>query len=384
MKRGSLEQGRRELAERLRARRGEIEEALLTRTYAIADPSEIADPEYAQGLRAAVSAALEYAFEGIERGEERVPPVPTVLLAQARLAARNGVPLDTVLRRYFAGYSLLSYFIVEEVGDGDLMRGPELQRQLASQAALFDRLLAAISEEHMRESETLHLSSEQRRTERVERLLAGELVETSGLTYEFGGWHLGLVASGAGAERAIRELAAGTDCRLLLLRREEEMLWAWLGARQRIDPAEPSRSASRPDADSVLAIGEPGEGLAGWRLTHRQAAAALTIARRGGEATVRYADVALLASVLQDDLLAISLRQLYLAPLEEGRDDGALLRRTLLSYFEHERNAASAAAALGVTRQTVNNRLRMIEEKIGRPIGRCASELEIALRLPVQ
>ena len=42
----------------------------------------------------------------LEAGERRTPVVPPALLAQARLDARDGVPLDTVLRRYFAGNAL--------------------------------------------------------------------------------------------------------------------------------------------------------------------------------------------------------------------------------------------------------------------------------------
>jgi DNA-binding PucR family transcriptional regulator len=130
-----------------------------------------------------------------------------------------------------------------------------------------------------------------------------------------------------------------------------------------------------------LAIGEPGESLSGWRLTHQQARAALPIALRSPEGLVRYADVALLASTLQDDLLSTSLRQLYLVPLEQERDGGETLRETLRAYFAAERNVSSAAAALGVSRQAVNSRLRTIEEKLGRPLGGCAAELETALSM---
>ena len=47
-------------------------------------------------------------------GARREAPVPVALLAQARLAARVGVSLDAVLRRYFAGYTLLGDFLIEE------------------------------------------------------------------------------------------------------------------------------------------------------------------------------------------------------------------------------------------------------------------------------
>jgi hypothetical protein len=216
----SAQRERADLALRLRARRAEIEEAALARIRAIADLEGAGDPSYVEGLHTAVEAALEYGIAAIEQGGEREPPIPLVLLAQARSAARNGVKLDTVLRRYLAGYSLLGYFLVEEAGGKSRISGAELQRLVASLTALFDRLLAAIGEEHTRESETLRTSSEQRRTERIERLLAGELLDTSPLAYVFDGWHVGLVAADAGIEPQIREMAADLDCRPLLLRRQ--------------------------------------------------------------------------------------------------------------------------------------------------------------------
>ena len=47
-------------------------------------------------------------------GECHAPDVPPALLAQARLDVRDGVSLDTVLRRYFAGNALFEDFLVEE------------------------------------------------------------------------------------------------------------------------------------------------------------------------------------------------------------------------------------------------------------------------------
>jgi DNA-binding PucR family transcriptional regulator len=76
-----------------------------------------------------------------------------------------------------------------------------------------------------------------------------------------------------------------------------------------------------------------------------------------------------------------SLRQLYLEPLAGERDGGEVLRETLRAYFEAERNVSSAAAALGVKRHTVTNRLRAAEEKLGRSLNVCAGELDVALHL---
>jgi PucR C-terminal helix-turn-helix domain/GGDEF-like domain len=369
------------LSERLSARRAEIEQAVLTRVHAVSDPSEATDPEYVNGLRAAVAAAVAYALAAVELGEERSPPAPPVLLAQARMAARNGVGLDTVLRRYFAGHALVGDYLVEEA-ERDGLKGIALQRLLRAQATLFDRLLAAVSEEYAREADSRLGTSEERRAERLERLLAGELLDTSEFAYDFEGFHLGAIASGPGAADALGDLANSLDRRLLLVRYNGDTVWAWLGSRRRTDPVEIERLVASTWPPRIsLAIGEPAENLAGWRLTLLQARAAMPIALRSPEALIHYADVALLASALQDDLLSASLHQLYLAPLEGERDGGETARQTLRAYFAAGRNVSSAAAALGVSRQAVNSRLRAIEERLGRSLGGCATELEVALHM---
>lgn len=372
------------LRARLEERREEIEAAALTRIAAIADPSEIADAAYAEGLRRAVPAAIAFGIETIDAGDRLDAPIPVDLLAQARLAARNGIPLDTVLRRYFAGYSLLGYFLNEEAGRGGLLSGGDLQRLTAAQAARFDRLLAAVGEEHAREANSLPASSREcRLAERVERLLVGEPVETADITYDFEGWHVGVVAGGPEAEGCVRRLAGERDCRLLCVPREGNAVWGWLGARSSPDDALAWEQlfASPLPAGVVVAVGEPGEGLPGWRFTHRQAAAALPIAQRSRGVPMRYADVALLAATVKDETLMNSLRQSYLAPLEAGRDRGGTAFETLRAYFAAVRNATSAAAALAISRQAFNDRLRLIEERLGRSIDSCGAELELALQV---
>ena len=94
-------QARAALHARLQARRDVIEQAALARVRSIQDPAEPEDPAYAEALRVAVSVALDYGLATIEGSEEGAPPLPAPLL-------RSGVSLDTVLRRYFTGYALLT------------------------------------------------------------------------------------------------------------------------------------------------------------------------------------------------------------------------------------------------------------------------------------
>jgi len=370
------------VAARLRERLPEIQGAVATRVYAIADPHEVADPAYVEGLKAALAAAVEYRLAVLEVGERRAPAVPEVLLAQARLDARDGVPLDTVLRRYFAGNSHFGDFLVEEAERAEVPSAT-LRSLLREQATLGDRLLAAVSAEHAREAGTRPSSSAERRREVVKRLLAGELVDHSEVEYDLEGHHLALMAKGPGAEDLMRTLAARLDRRLLIVQREEEAKWAcWLGGRRELAADEALGALREIDPQGAfVTLGEPAEGLPGWRFSHLQAKAALAIAERKGEPIVSYADVAVVASILRDDLAADSLRRIYLEPLAQSRDNGKVARETLRAYFEAERNISSTAAALGVDRRTVRNRLRSIEELLGRSLRGSLADLEIALRL---
>jgi hypothetical protein len=378
----SLGEVRSVLASRLRERLPEIQAAVASRVYSISDPNEVSDPAYLLGLRGALAAAVEYRLAVLEAGERQAPSVPPVLLAQARLEARDGVLLDTVLRRYFAGNTLFGDFLVEGA-EREEVPNSALRRLLAEQATLGDHLLAAVSTEHAREAKNRPTTAAGRRRETVKSLLAGELVDHSELGYDLDDHHLAVMAKGKGAGELMRGLAKTVDRRLLSVQREEEPVWAcWLGGRRQMAPEQAMEALANEVLDGVfVTIGEPGEGLPGWRFSHLQAKAALPIAERRSQPVVRYADVALLAAITRDDLIATSLRQLYLAPLERARDGGKVACETLRAYFDAERNVSSTAAALGVDRRTVRNRIRTIEGLLGRSLKGSVADLEIALRL---
>jgi PucR C-terminal helix-turn-helix domain len=371
-----------DLVSRLRVRRAEIESAILTRSHSITDPTEVGDPAYIDGLRRTVGAGLEYGLAGIEAAEARPVAIPAQLFVQARHAARSGVSLDTVLRRYLAGYTLLGDFLMQEAEAADFLGREEFRRLMKTHSARFDRLLETIAAEYESEASRRAPSPERRRADCVERLLAGELVDTSLLAYDLDAWHLGVIAVGPGGEDVLRSLAASLQRRLLVVRRDQEIAWAWIGGGHPFDSEEiDGATAFDPPPDACLSIGEPAHGLDGWRFTHRQASAALPVALPGTQPITRYADVALLSSMLQDEVLVRSLNELYLEALNADRNGGQTLRRTLQAYFAAERNVSSAAAALGVTRNTITNRLRAVEERVGRPLSTCGAEIEAALRV---
>ncbi len=371
---------RTELVERLRSRSAEIEDAIFNRVRALALPVESEDAEYRAGLRATVAESVDYALTSIERGEDSAEALPQAAAVQARRAARSGVGLDTVLRRYAAGDRLVSEIIMDEAG-----RFPNeaLRQVLRTQSPHVDRLMAAVASEYMAELELMRRSPAQRVAERVKKLLAGDAsFDAEGLHYEFEAWHVGLIVTGAQAEVAARTLAAGVKREPLVVKHGDASAWAWLGGRQPLDIDEvQGHLAAGSLGDVTLAVGEPRWGVDGWRLSHHEAKAAQQVMLRCPQPLIRASSVLLLAAVLRDEPLARSLRETYLAPLDGLGDSGSVLRETLRAYFAAGFNAATAAAALEVDRHTVQRRLRKVEEALGRLLPSCHAEIEVALRL---
>jgi hypothetical protein len=149
---GSVEDARAAVLGRLRARQGEFVDAIFERVRGDAFPPVGAgDVEYVAGLRAAVAAAVDYVLEGLERGEGWAGPIPALASEQARRAARIGVPLDTVLRRYMAGQALLGDYIMREAERAG--REGVTRELLRVQASLVDRLAREVAQAYSGERE---------------------------------------------------------------------------------------------------------------------------------------------------------------------------------------------------------------------------------------
>jgi PucR C-terminal helix-turn-helix domain/GGDEF-like domain len=360
----------------------EIRQSIRDRLHAMEEEHPVREPDYLQGLNEAVSKGVEYGLEVIAVGGERAPSIPLPLLAQARLAARHRIPHELVTRRYMAAKLVLTRFVLEEGAAIPGFERATLEKALAAQAFAFEQLVAAASDEYQRETATLSISREGRLAQRVRRLLSGESVDPAPLEYDLSGHHLGFVARSPEARPLLGELSAERDGRLLAVTPTEGETWAWIGARRPLEINRVLEWANRAWPDSIpLGIGEPAEGLSGWRRSHEQARAAAGIVRPGSGGAVRYRDAAMLTAIVRDPLLLASLPEMYLAPLDEKNGRGRELRQTLRAYFETNANAASAASALGVSRQTVANRLRAVEECLGLPVSQCADTLSAALTL---
>jgi hypothetical protein len=375
-------EGRALLAERLEARSPEIARAIIERLHGMEQEAPVRDVEYLEALADAVHKGVRYGIEVVAVGEERAGEAPLAVIVQARLAARHRIPLATAMQRYQAAMTVLSKCVLDEsiaLQDCDPSLIPTA---MAAQGAAFDRLFAAATEEYGQGIRSRPASHEARLVEQVRRLLAGELVDAAGLEYELGGHHLGLVARSSKAGTLVRCLVKEIGCRSLVLAPSSEELWAWLGSAR--GPVDSAAVRTWLDAngsqDVTIGAGEPKSGLSGWRLTHRQAQKSVWVATAKSVPVVEYREAALLASMARDPVLTTSLEERYLHPLSQAREPETL-RKTLRTYFQTDGNGSSAAFALGVSRQTVANRIKMVEECIGMPLAECREALHAALGL---
>jgi hypothetical protein len=380
---GSFEEIRALIVEGLRLHRPEIEQAIYLRVCdAVPDPFSDRNPEYEKGAFAAVKAVVGYSLDAIEQGSEWPESIPPDAAIQARRAARAGVSLGIIQRRYIAGHAKLGEFIGRETERKGLANDGQVHHHLRrTQESLLEHLTAAIECEYLRERTAS--TREQHRLGLVQRLLAKEPVDPADLAeldYQIHArWHLGVIATGAGVDKILRRLSMGSG-ELLSVSFDTKM-WTWYGGRQRASVEAIENLWTNGHVSSLVAIGEPGLGIDGWRLTHCQAQAALGVALRKPQRFARYTDHRLLAAALQNDTLAESLKQKYLSSLGSQRDGGVKLRQTLRAHIDAGCIASSAAAALRVDRHTVEDRVRTAERLLGCPLRVCLAELDVALRV---
>lgn len=243
-----------------------------------------------------------------------------------------------------------------------------------------DQVTAVYREERAR----LGAGKAQRRFRAVKALLDGDRQAASrgGLDLDLDQLHLGLVGWGPAGEEAARRLAAELERPLLLVAPLERTWWGWVSGQKIFGLAEQRALASfEPPAGSGLAVGLPEHGQRGFSATHRQAQRARMLVPPGTQTLIRYADVAVEALASENEEEARSFVERELGAIGDDTATSRRIRETLAAYFAAGHNATSAAATLGIHEQTVANRLRTAEERLGHPIGARRVELELALRL---
>jgi hypothetical protein len=371
------------LAGELEARFDLVLAAALERVHE-RQPTLIADSVFSSTeIESFAEASLAAELRGF-RGDTLPETCPEADAEATRSAARVG-ELKIILNAYWALHGRLGEAwleLVESSGLDEAERTALLRRGLNYFVSYAEQLSAWTADIYQTELERASRDATHRRFYAVRSVLGGDHLAATRIEYELEQHHLALIASGDQAAPALRALARELDRRVLVVGPIRGIWWAWMsGSRPLAVPQERLLRGYRPPGGVSFGLSLEGFGEAGFRSSHRQALRAFALSEPDQAPFVRFEHIAVesLAGENREEARAFVAREL------RGIDDDSAssqhIRETLVAYFAAEYNAASAAAALGVHQQTVANRLRTAEERLGHPIGSRRIELELALRL---
>lgn len=341
-------------------------------------------PELADTIRVGAQEAIGGELRALAR--QALPEAcPEFDAEGARQCARLGVPLEAVVLQYRLGHAVQwdAWFdVVEAQALGEERRRELLERGSRFFFAYANRLTRFAVAEYNSARESLVRQSEQRRMFLVRELLAGRDIDAEALGHDLAHHHLGVIAWGDAPDEAINGLARSLDRTALIVGADRGESWGWLGGVRPLVARQRARLKDlRPPEGTRLAVGDEEPGVEGFRRTHRQASIARHAGGRGDAPVIGYGEIALEALASSDRRAAREFVARELHGLDGSDRRTERLRRTLRAYFSCGQQAVAAAAALGVHQQTVGQRLRAIEERLGTAVNTRRAELEVALRL---
>lgn len=349
---------------------------------------------------ASVRAVAVLMRDDLDPAQTELPPET---VATARDGARQGLPIAALLRTYRIGHAAL---------------WDEIVPRLASHAADTDELTVAIEhcasklfgyvdmalmlgeEVYASERERFARSAAAVRGETIDALLSGRLTDIAKagqrLRYDLARTHIGIwawLARGPESgdaytvlEAAVSELAQAAQATPLMQPRGTYAVAGWISPPTGV-VAERLAEIRLPTSSFPgvrLTIGEPAEGLEGFRATHAQATSARQVASLAGRpvgSVTRYSAVA---------LQALACADLEQARMFVGRELGALvadddttlrLAATLRVYLDEHASRSRAAKRLGVHENTISYRVKQVEEILGRSVEDDTLNLRVALAL---
>jgi DNA-binding PucR family transcriptional regulator len=238
------------------------------------------------------------------------------------------------------------------------------------------------------------------RADVVRRVLRGEVLDpgevTQALDYPVDRPLLAAILwdedAPAAAEAAMSRLEAVADAmalalgaaRALLVPAGGASLWAWFaGGRPRpLDVLAHAAELHLREGQGV-ALGLPGQGLEGFRWSHRQARRARRLAElaQAPAGVIRFDEVETLCLIGEDAELMTDFMRRTLGGLVAEDPATRRMRESVLAWLREGGNAPRAALRLHTHKNTVLYRLQRAEEVLGHPLEQDRLALELALTL---
>ncbi|NKQ58687.1 ABC transporter substrate-binding protein [Amycolatopsis sp. K13G38] len=329
---------------------------------------------------------------------------PAAAMEYARRLAQRGTPVIDLIRAYYLGQTaILNHALITATGQVEdrALLGAMMSQVLTGAFAFIDRVTQQVVSAYQEERDRWLLGRSAARAARVRALLDGgadlEGSETA-LGYRLRGTHLAMIVwhgveplSGnglSGLERLTGEIAENLPSagKPLFVPIDELSSWVWV----------PLDRAGLPDEDHVrkvlagadptvrLAIGEPGEGLEGFRRSHRQAQRVHALADAAGEHCDRvltFREVGAIALMAADLGAAKAWVSDTLGELATDDEQHARARDTLRVFLATGSSYTAAAGLLSMHKNSVQYRVRKAQDMLGRPVSDNRLDVELALKL---
>ncbi len=336
-------------------------------------------------------------------GIDRVEP-PSAAVEYARRLAQRGVPVNALVRAYRLGQDTLLRRSLGEVrrqGGDPEVASLAAQRIVEITFAYIDWMSQRVVISYENERDRWLQNRNAVRAARTRELLAGNSVDMAAaqaaLGYRLAQHHLGIViwtrAETPGEdklsplERFAISLGERVSCpaRPLFVPCDDSSAWAWLpiGRRADIEP-EVIRQAADSGRRVMVAVGEPAQGIDGFRITHTQAVQTQAVALLGGAnapQVTMFGQVGVAALLSADVEAARAWVSQVLGPLATDDDHCARLRETLRVFLATGGSYTASATQLAMHKNSVKYRVEKAGQERGRPIHGDRLDVELALHV---
>lgn len=377
----------------------------LVQLYARELPHLVNDDESVVSLlSASVYQNIDTALRIFQHGiDPRRVEAPAAAMEYARRLAQRGTPVVDLIRAYYLGQTeLLDHSLREAVRleSDPLLLGAMMSHTLTGAFAFIDRVTQQVVSAYQEERDRWLVNRSAVRAARVRALLDGDALDTSetGLGYRLRGTHLAMIiwhapAPAAGhvlgrLEAVATELAGelSTTAAPLFVPHDEVCAWVWFPLERSGMPDEERvrKVLDKADPGIRFVLGDPGEGLDGFRRSHRQAQRVHNLAFAAGEHCDRvltFRDVGAMALMAGDMAAARGWVADTLNDLATDDEQHARLRETLRVFLAAGGSYTAAATQLTMHKNSVQYRVRKAEEMLGRPVSENRLDVELALRL---
>ncbi|MUL63711.1 PucR family transcriptional regulator [Mycobacterium sp. CBMA 234] len=328
---------------------------------------------------------------------------PAAAIEHARRLAQRDISANALVRSYRLGHQGVLKEVLAEIRAADLDLALALDVFDVMSTISFnyiDRISQEVVEVYQQARESWLENRNRVRITEIRELLDGGDVDidaaTVAIRYPLQRTHLAVVLWSddsedrlAEMERLVQQFAAsiGAADSPLFISVDRATAWAWVAV-----PAAAVVDAVTwlgrlvPDDGPYVAVGTAQSGVAGFRLSYRQAEDARTVAVASGPQRRRFTAFShrgiALAALLGSNVDALSAWATeVLGPLACSTDSDQRLRETLQAFLKAGGSNKAAAEELHLHTNSVKYRVQRAIERRGRPIEDDRLDVEVALLL---